>query len=177
VHTIIVQDAPGYFIFFAPAVILSSLFLAQGSGIWAVLLITGLIISPILRVGFTHHVDLWALIIFVTTGLVTALTSEARHDAFFRIAAAYARLMASEREKEVLLHELTHRFKNDLWNLTALLRLQARSVADPSAKTELMTASEWNHVMGRVRQRLTRFGETAVVDIQEFITDCARICA
>jgi len=36
VHTIIVQDAPGYFIFFAPAVILSSLFLAQGSGIWAV---------------------------------------------------------------------------------------------------------------------------------------------
>ena len=77
--------------------------------------------------------DLWALIVFLTTGLVTALTSEALHEAFFRLAAANARLTASECEKEVLLHDLTHRFKNDLANLTALLRLRARTVADPSA--------------------------------------------
>jgi len=179
----LVHDAPGYhFIFFVPAVILSSLFLAQGSGIWAVLVSTVLIkaffLSPTFSFEFARHEDLWALITFVITGLVTALTSEALHQAFFRLAetntklaAAYDRIAASEHEKEVLLHELTHRFKNDLTNLTALLRLQARSVADPSATTELMVASERVHVMGRVHQRLTRFSEAAVVDIREFITD------
>jgi K+-sensing histidine kinase KdpD len=188
VHDIVVQDAPGYLIFFVPAVILSSLFLAQGSGIWAVLLSAGLIaafqLPPTFILGFAHDEEVWAFIIFLATGLVTALTSEALHQAFFRIAetntkltAAYDRIAASEHEKEVLLHELTHRFKNDLANLTALLRLQARTVADPCAKTELISASERVHVMGRVHQRLTRFGEAAVVDIQEFITDCARICA
>ena len=35
-HTITVHDAPASFIFFVPAIIMSSLFLAQGSGIWAV---------------------------------------------------------------------------------------------------------------------------------------------
>ena len=115
---------------------------------------------------------------FLTTGLITVLTSEALHQAFFRLAetntklaAAYDRIATSEHEKEVLLDELTHRFKNDLTNLTALLRLQARTVADPSARTELMAASDRVHVMGRVHQRLTRFGEAATVDIQEFVTD------
>ena len=174
-HGIVVQDAPGYFIFFVPAVILSSLFLAQGSGIWAVLLsatlIKAFLLSPTFTLGFARHEDLWALIVFLTTGLVTALTSEALHEAFFRLAAANARLTASECEKEVLLHDLTHRFKNDLANLTALLRLRARTVADPSAKTELMAASERVHVMGRVHQRLTRVGEAAVVDVRTFISD------
>ena len=62
----LVHDAPGYhFIFFIPAVILSSLFLAQGSGIWAVLLSTALIkaffLSPLFTFQFGRHEDLWAL--------------------------------------------------------------------------------------------------------------------
>ena len=56
VHDILVQDAPGYLIFFVPAVILSSLFLAQGSGIWAVLLSAGLIAALAHRHG---HLRRW----------------------------------------------------------------------------------------------------------------------
>jgi len=178
-----VQDAPGYhFIFFVPSVILSSLFLAQGAGIWAVLvsaaLIKGVLLSPSHGMGFSRQEDFWALVVFLGTGLLTVLTSEALHDAFFRLAAANkglaeanARIAASEQEKNLLLHELTHRFKNDLANLTAILRLQARSVADPFARTELMEASERVQIMGRLHQHLTPSGEATVVDAGKFISE------
>jgi two-component sensor histidine kinase len=180
---LIVQDAPGYhFIFFVPSVILSSLFLAQGAGIWAVLvsaaLIKAVLLSPSHGMGFSSQEDFWALIVFLGTGLLTVLTSEALHDAFFRLAAANkglaeanARLAASEQEKNLLLHELTHRFKNDLANLTAILRLQARSVADPFARTELMEASERVQIMGRLHRHLTPSGEATVVDVGKFISE------
>ena len=179
---LIVQDAPGYhFIFFVPSVILSSLFLAQGTGIWAVLLSAALIkavlLSPSHGMGFSRQEDFWAFVVFLGTGLLTVLTSEALHDAFFRLAAANkglaeanARIAGSEREKDLLLHELTHRFKNDLANLTAILRLQAGNVADPSARTELMEASERVQIMGRVHQQLIPSGEATVVDLGKFIS-------
>ena len=179
----VVHDAPGYhFIFFVPPVILSSLFLAQGSGIWAVLLSTAvikaLLLAPVFTLEFARGEDFWTLVLFLGTGLVTALSGEALHKAFFQLAdanskltAAYERIAASEHEKEILLHDLTHRFKNDLANLTAILRLQARDVADPSARTELIAASERVHVMGRVHQRLARFGQGSMVDMREFLTD------
>ena len=179
---LIVQDAPGYhFIFFVPSVILSSLFLAQGTGIWAVLLSAALIktvlLSPSHGMGFSRQEDFWAFVVFLGTCLLTVLTSEALHDAFFRLAAANrglaeanARIAGSEREKDLLLHELTHRFKNDLANLTAILRLQAGNVADPSARTELMEASERVQIMGRVHQQLIPSGEATVVDLGKFIS-------
>jgi two-component system, sensor histidine kinase PdtaS len=180
---LIVQDAPGYhFIFFVPSVILSSLFLAQGAGIWAVLvsaaLIKAVLLSPSHGMGFSRQEDFWALVVFLGTGLLTVLTSEALHDAFFRLATANkglaeanARIAASEQEKDLLLQELTHRFKNDLANLTAILRLQARSVTDPFARTELMEASERVQIMGRLHQHLTPSAEASVVDVGRFISE------
>jgi len=116
--------------------------------------------------------------VFLGTGLLTVLTSEALHDAFFRLATANkglaeanARIAASEQEKDLLLQELTHRFKNDLANLTAILRLQARSVTDPFARTELMEASERVQIMGRLHQHLIPSAEASVVDVGRFISE------
>ena len=91
--------------------ILSSLFLAQGTGIWAVLLSAALIkavlLSPSHGMGFSRQEDFWAFVVFLGTGLLTVLTSEALHDAFFRLATANkglaeanARIAASEHEKD-----------------------------------------------------------------------------
>jgi len=70
---LIVQDAPGYhFIFFVPSVILSSLFLAQGAGIWAVLvsaaLIKAVLFSPSEWMGFSSQEDFWAFVVFLGDG-------------------------------------------------------------------------------------------------------------
>src|SRR3954454_2961837 len=179
---LIVEDTPGYhFIFFVPSVILSSLFLAQGAGLWALLvsaaLIKAVLLSPSEWMGFSSQEDFWAFVVLLGPGLLRLLTSEALHDAYYRLAAANkglaeanARIAASEQEKN-LLHELTHRFKNDLANLTAILRLQARHVADPSARTELMAASERVQIMGRLHQHLTTSGEATVVDVGKFISE------
>jgi two-component sensor histidine kinase len=73
-----------------------------------------------------------------------------------------------------LLDELVHRFRNDLANLTAILRLQARNAADSSTRAELMAASDRVRVMGRVHQRLMRQGESASVEIGPFIADLCK---
>jgi len=179
----LVGDEIGYhFIFFMPAVVLSSLFLAGGTGIWALVLGSALIgaylVPHDLALGFVQRESFWALAVFFATGLVTALTGEALHDALFRLAGANEKLTASEQEKDMLLHEVTHRFKNDLANLAAVMQLQARGASDATARTELMTASERVHSLGRVHQRLSRFSETAEVDAGQFLSDlCADIRA
>ena len=179
----LVGDAAGYhFIFFMPAVILSSLFLAGGTGIWSLLLGTALIglylVPQELALGTVRREEFWAVCVFFTTGLVTALTGEALHEALFRLADANTRILASEQEKDLLLHELAHRFKNDLANLAAVMQMQARGALDASARTELMTASERVHSLGRVHNRLSRFSETAEVDAGRFLSDlCADLRA
>jgi two-component sensor histidine kinase len=110
----------------------------------------------------------------VGSGLVTAVMGRALHEALFRLADANKRIAASEREKELLLHELVHRFKNDLANVTAILRLQARSVSDPSARSELMVASDRVHVLTRVHQRLTRFADATDLDMREFLEELCK---
>ncbi len=178
---IIVHDSPGYhFIFYVPTVAFCSLFLARGCGIWVVLLsavlIKAFLLGPVLEFGSQE--ELWALVLFLATGLVTALASEGLHKAFFdinrakaKLLEAYERIAASEHEKELLLQELVHRFKNDLANITAILRLQARDVADPSARSELIAASERVYVMSRVHQRFARSGDAVSADIREFVLD------
>jgi two-component sensor histidine kinase len=178
-------DAAGHsFVLFLPAVVISALFFAQGSGIWAALLSTIMVagvFSPL--AGGSPASDFWMLVLFLVVATGTAAMIETLHWAFFtlaqvgaELAAARDRIAAAEHEKDVLLHEVTHRFKNELATLIGLLRLQARTVDDPVARTELLAASERVHVMGRVHERLSQPGQGISVDIGEFLGDlCADI--
>ena len=95
----------------------------------------------------------------------------ALHNALFGLAAAYERLAAAERQNALLLDELTHRFKNDLANLTAILRLQAKDVSDPQARSQLMIASERVGVLSRLHERLTGSPKNTEVDSREFLSE------
>src|SRR5204862_7060341 len=80
------------------------------------------------------------------------------------------KLAATEEEKDLLLREATHRFRNDLSVMVALLRMQERSIEDPKARAALRAASDRLAVMGRVHERLRRTDSSvAVVSIDEFI--------
>ncbi len=170
------------FVLFFPAIVTSALFFAQGSGIWAALLSTALIGSAVLgtpeRAASADFREFWAVVLFLVVGTGTASMIEMLHNSFFALAqlhlqlkAAHDRIAAAEVDKDVLLQEMGHRFKNELATLIALLRLQARTVADPIARTELLAASDRVHVMGRVHERLTRPGDQMLVDIRGFLTD------
>jgi two-component sensor histidine kinase len=162
------------FVFFMPAILLASTMLRHASGIMVVLVSALLIkmfaISPPFSPWFANTDDLVAMTVFVASGLVAAGMGEALHNALFRLALACERIEASEIHKGLLLDEITHRFKNDLANLAGILRLQARDVSDPLARSELMIASDRVNVLSRVHQRLNGSPDDARVDVREFLS-------
>lgn len=85
-------------------------------------------------------------------------------------------LRAALEEKTLLLHEVDHRVKNNLTMIGSLLRLQARSIADPAITAKLETMLERVDALATVHRRLyqsddiTRFDagaftETLVSDV------------
>ena len=170
------RDGHGYhFVFFMPVVLLTSTVLRQGNGPWTVALsaivIKAFFIAPRFSPLFADAHDFLAVMVFVASGIVTALMGGELHKAFFRLSDANERIAASEQEKELLLHELAHRFRNDLSNLTAIFHLRAKKVSDPLARSELMMASERIYVLGRVHQRLTHYTDMTDVDVHVFLAD------
>jgi two-component sensor histidine kinase len=111
-----------------------------------------------------------ALSLFILIGLLTAILIEELHRALRHATLANQKLAAAEEEKDLLLREATHRFKNDLSVIIALLRMPERSIEDPKARAALKAASDRLAVMGRVHERLRRSdGSVAVVSTDEFI--------
>jgi two-component sensor histidine kinase len=166
------------YVFFMPAILLASTVLTHGSGVVAVvlsaILIKSFLIPPPFSPWFAQSDDLMAVTVFVTSGLVTAVMGGALHKALFQLAGAYERIAASENQKALLHDEITHRFKNDLANLTAILRLQAKDTSDPLARSELMQASDRVNVLSRVHQRLNGSPDHTYVDVREFLTELCK---
>jgi two-component sensor histidine kinase len=165
----------GYpFVLFYPAIILCAVLFNHRSGVLAVALSVlaakVLFLPPTgsLRIE-TGRVAL-ALSLFILIGLLTAILIEELHRALRHATLANQKLAAAEEEKDLLLREATHRFKNDLSVIIALLRMQERSIEDPKARAALKAASDRLAVMGRVHERLRRSdGSVAVVSTDEFI--------
>ena len=174
-HNLVADRQAYLYVFFMPAILLASTVLRHGSGILAVvfsaILIKVFLVPPPFSPWFTDHDDAVAIAVFVVSGLVTAVMGSALHNALFGLAAAYERLAAAERQNALLLDELTHRFKNDLANLTAILRLQAKDVSDPQARSQLMIASERVGVLSRLHERLTGSPKNTEVDSREFLSE------
>ena len=162
------------FVLFYPAIILCAVLFNHRSGVLAVALSAlaakVLFLPPTgsLRIE-TGRVAL-ALSLFILIGLLTAILIEELHRALRHATLANQKLAAAEEEKDLLLREATHRFKNDLSVIIALLRMPERSIEDPKARAALKAASDRLAVMGRVHERLRRSdGSVAVVSTDEFI--------
>ena len=106
--------------------VISSALFDRGSGAFSVLLsgffAKWFFIAPTgtIRVGNTG--DLIALSFFMALGLAIAAVVEALHRVASDLVEANQKLTASEIEKDLLLEEASHRFRNDLTMLGAMLR-------------------------------------------------------
>ena len=183
------QGVAGYpYLVFFPAIILVSILFDHGAGIYAVVLSALLAIyffvDPIGSLSVTHPDDVIGIAVFLVTAITTAILIEALHRAFHDmweahseltlahddLARAHNEVAASEHEKDLLLEEMTHRTKNDLTMVASLIRLQARSIADASAKAALNSAVDRIGVLGSVNNRLGRKAREVVVDSATFLT-------
>lgn len=86
-------------------------------------------------------------------------------------------LIASLREKEVLIREVNHRVKNNLQVISSLIRLQLKQVRDPRAAEEMQSALNRIRSIALVHERLYQSSET-ITDLRLFLADLAKeLCA
>ncbi len=89
---------------------------------------------------------------------------------------AIERIAGTERDKDLLLRDLRHRTKNDIMNITSVLRIQARQAATPEIRNALMGAAGRVDVMGEVHTFLEHSPES--VNLGAYLTDlCQRLSA
>ncbi|HZF93697.1 MAG TPA: DUF4118 domain-containing protein [Allosphingosinicella sp.] len=183
------RDQLPLFVLFMPAVVLASFLFNRGSGYVAVALGTALglyfMLDPRQPFRALELGDAIRIAAFVISGLITAwLVQSLRHvvDALLvrsatlareRIElAAHARAMeASDAQKELLLHDINHRFKNQLQVVAGYMTLGQRDVADERAAEVLGTAANRLRVLARVYDRLQLKRETTSVGARGFIEE------
>jgi two-component sensor histidine kinase len=86
-----------------------------------------------------------------------------------RVAELEAELAASQ----ALLHEVDHRFKNDLQLITSVLLLHSRRAPDDAARDLLRAELERVSAVGAVHKRLNRGGDPKHIEADELIRDLA----
>ena len=159
----------GFFVLL-PGVFLTGLLFDRGSAFFATAI--GCLFGVyILFPGFQlpSHTAYLPLILFVITGFFLAVAADMLRKAMARIAAA-------ERDKDLLLRDLRHRTKNDIMNITSVLRIHARQATTPEIRDALMGAAGRVDVMGEVHTFLEHSPET--VNLGSYLTDlCQRLSA
>lgn len=84
------------------------------------------------------------------------------------VARRTADLQAALEAKSLLLHEVDHRVKNNLTMIGSLLRLQARSIADPTISAKLETMLERVDALATVHRRLYQSEDITRFDVGAF---------
>ncbi|ACL63284.1 sensor histidine kinase [Methylobacterium nodulans] len=160
-------------LFFAAIIVCAVLF-DRGCGIYAVLLSAGYVayflLSPIYSLKVASPSDIVGLFLFVAIGLATVTIIAAFHSTLHNLAEANTRLAASEQEKDLLLREASHRIRNDLTTLMALVKLQYRTVQDETARAMLAATADRMQVLARVHERLRRDTSKTTVGSYEFLS-------
>ena len=82
---------------------------------------------------------------------------------------AEARLAAALAEKDVLLHEVSHRVKNSLQLVTSLLSLQAAQTVDPAGRRSVIEARNRIAVVAGVHQRLYWSEDDDCIDLADYV--------
>jgi PAS domain S-box-containing protein len=73
--------------------------------------------------------------------------------------------------KNVLLHEVDHRVKNNLQMISSLIALQTKRIPDPAIRTSLRTMLERVEALSTVHRRLYQSDDVSRFDVAEFVRD------
>jgi two-component system, sensor histidine kinase PdtaS len=155
---------PGLFVLLVGIFAASTLF-DRTAGFYATLLGT---ISAylIIRHLFPQVPGVPVLVIFFGVGVALAVFSEA-------LRLTMERMIAAEREKDVLFRELAHRMQNNLAVAISLLDMQGRAHDNPEVRAALSNAVDRISILAEGQTQLRPQG-AGVVEMQAYL---GRICA
>ena len=177
------------FILFMPAVLLAAFLFDRGSGYVAVIASTALglyfLVDPREPFAEVDTGDMLRVGAFFVTGLAAAWIVQTLRRHFDRLAGrnhALARqveelevkaaaLESSDAQKDLLLHDINHRIKNQLQVIAGYIQLAQRDAADPHAADVLGSAANRLRVLARVHDRLQLRRETTTVGARGFIEE------
>ncbi|MEA3015506.1 MAG: hypothetical protein QOI38_228 [Sphingomonadales bacterium] len=179
------------FLFFMPAVVLAASLLDRGSGYVAVVISAALglyfVVDPGQPFASPRRDDLIGIVSFLVIGLLTAAIVQMLARGFDQAASRLAHISRAHRElerraaaletsdaqKELLLHDINHRIKNQLQVVAGYISLGQRDVADRQAADVLGSAANRLKVLARVYDRLQLGRETTSVGARGFIEEMA----
>jgi two-component sensor histidine kinase len=147
-----------------PAIFLAGLIFDRGSGFFATLLAVAGVLW-VLRLELTSALAL-SLLFFALIGIGVAAFAELLRKEMEKV-------VASERSKTLLLQEVAHRTKNNLAMLSAMVRLQSRTLGQEASEA-LEKTSQRIQTMAEVYDHLMLRDQTKIVDLKEYIGDIAR---
>jgi len=165
---LVLQERTGQFgfILFVPAMVAAALLFDRGCGFVALGLSTALIVSLIRwegQVGFnlaglTTFITIGSGLIFVSDGLRRAL--ERAHKA--------------EREKDLLLQEMSHRVKNKFAMIASMIELQGRNTTETEARAALDSIGARVRVITSIHDSLQLSRNEGMVDVRTYLQGLCR---
>ena len=147
-----------------PAVFVAGVMFDRGSAFVA----TGLAVAGVLwllRLQLSSALAL-PLLLFAFVSLAFASVAELLRNEMEKV-------VASERSKTLLLQEVAHRTKNNLAMLSAMVRLQSRTLGH-EASDALDKTSQRIQTMAEVYDHLMLRDQTKIVDLKEYVGDIVR---
>jgi two-component sensor histidine kinase len=156
---------PYGFVLFIPAIMASALMYDRGSGFLALAAsIAG--VALVLPWGTNPHAHVAAIASFAVVGAAVVLISEGLHRALEEAHKA-------EREKDLLLKEMTHRVKNKFAMILSIVGLQARQ-AQPETRAALEAIAGRVRVIANVHEHLQLAKQQEHVDMCVYLNDLCR---
>ncbi|MFP5516087.1 MAG: sensor histidine kinase [Alphaproteobacteria bacterium] len=159
------------FLVFIPTIFLISILFDRGSGFLAVAL-SGLcsawfFMKPEGVLWISDPGDRLAFLIYMALGFGIAAVADALHRTNEQLRLSWDRLSAVNEEKELMLHEIHHRIRNDLQQICAQLMLAAHRSENPQ---DIVGGTiERIGVLARVYVRLRRVEGVTVVNSKGFL--------
>jgi two-component sensor histidine kinase len=154
------RAGPYQFIMFVPAIVASALVFDRGTGFFALATSAALVGA---RLDWTTagsaHVASLAIFLIVGSGLV--FVSEGLHRALERAHDA-------EKEKDLLLQEMSHRVKNKFSMICSMIALQSRQ-AEGDAQIALQSIDARVRVIANIHDYLQRSRHDGHVDMNEYL--------
>ena len=158
------QSGVDSFFLMYPAVFLGALLFDRGSGFFAALLSTVLIVIFLPREGgVIIPPSYWSPVtLFLLIGLALAALSEA-------LRKGWERAIEAERAKDLLYRELRRRTKNDFAMAVSVLNLQARTQIKPEIRQALADAASRLHVLSKAHEQLEPTDERSAVRMCDYL--------
>jgi two-component system, sensor histidine kinase PdtaS len=153
----------GFFLMF-PAIFLSAVLFDRGSGFFATILSTLLLVVAVhSKVGFAPPEQYsLPIALFAVVGFGVATMSEA-------LRKGWEKAVEAEAAKDLLYRELAHRTKNDLAMAAAVLRLQARSQANAEVHAALMSAVGRLQVLSKAHEQFEPVAGEQGVQMRDYL--------